>query len=251
MNNIPQSFEDFYALLFHQPLWQNHEMIPITSVIRRELQTNYSSFEKLFSLQQGVLKEYHQLGRYVEMLWKIYLENSSCFELLGHNIQINRKGKTQGEIDFILFHKLSGKTIHLEISIKFYLSIYVNNRRFCVGSNSRDRLDKKIRHLKQKQLPLLISHPLPNVQIDIRAGIISGYIFEQSSYIMGYKWIYENQLPHQDLFSQLKKMDWISGRTSLPFSRIDSLEQPELFIHQSTGSKIFIAPKGWTKSIIL
>ena len=251
MNTDSQPFKDFHTVLFQQPLWQNNAMPPILSLIRQDLQSNFSFLESQYALHSSELETQYKLGRYFEALWKIYLENSSYLELLEHNIQINRNGKTLGEVDFILLNKTNGQTVHLETSIKFYLSVYLNNRLFYVGSNSKDRLDKKVNHLKQKQLPLLRHSPLDKYSIDSRAGIISGYLFNQASYILGYKWISENQLSSKNLFSRLEKRSWISGSLTSPFSPIVTLQQPELFIHQESGSKVFIAPKEWVQSIIL
>lgn len=98
----------------------------------------------------------HFLGSYVEQLWRHYIDSSPRYRLLAHNLQVFDKSKTLGEFDFIVRDEASGKTIHQEIAVKFYLALPSPVQTECLwfGPNNIDRLDKKATHLANKQLRL-------------------------------------------------------------------------------------------------
>jgi len=125
-----------------------------------------------------------RLGLRFEAYLSFWLSSiSPNYTLLAQNIQLNEfvngLKRTIGEVDFIIEERQSGKIIHLEVTVKFYLGTapFSNPYRW-FGTNLNDQLGKKIDHLKQHQTQLLINHPeqIP-YSIDERHCIIKGRLF--------------------------------------------------------------------------
>ena len=93
-----------------------------------------------------------RLGKYFETLWSYWISHHPRYQLVENNLQIIIDGETLGEIDFIVFDKVTGKTMHWEVAVKFYLGVgdtrVMSNWH---GPNLRDRLDIKFRHLLDRQ----------------------------------------------------------------------------------------------------
>lgn len=93
-----------------------------------------------------------RLGKYFETLWFYWFSKNPRYEVLANNLQIIFDGETLGEIDFIVLDKVTGKTVHWEVAVKFYLAVgdtsLMSNWH---GPNRRDRLDIKFEHLAQRQ----------------------------------------------------------------------------------------------------
>lgn len=105
-------------------------------------------------------RPHRRLGHYFEALVEFYLLNcpDSGVTDLQRNVALRKNaadGKgvnTIGELDF-LFHQ-QGRKKHLEVAVKFYLGIELNQERLWLGPNSKDRLDKKWWRMVSHQLPL-------------------------------------------------------------------------------------------------
>lgn len=97
------------------------------------------------------------LGSRVEDFFRFYINHSSNYELVKHNIQIIHEKHTLGELDFILFDKKAQKYIHVEHVYKFYLydDSFQNEIDRYIGPNRNDTFSKKLEKLKNRQLPLL------------------------------------------------------------------------------------------------
>ncbi len=102
-----------------------------------------------------------RLGIYFEGLCAFFFKHFEGFELLAHNLQVNRElnGKhkqTLGEYDFIVRHKQ--QVLHIETAVKFYLGTGEKaediEASHWVGPNANDRLDKKVDRLLSHQLAL-------------------------------------------------------------------------------------------------
>ncbi len=98
-----------------------------------------------------------RLGIYYEALWHFYFANHPEWELLHHNLQIDRNGITLGAFDFLC--RRGDEYWHIETAVKFYLSNATNplaahDWKYWVGPEGKDRLDLKLNHLRQHQLPL-------------------------------------------------------------------------------------------------
>jgi hypothetical protein len=93
-----------------------------------------------------------RLGRYFETLWAFWLENSQRFEIVEHNLPLRDEKKTLGELDFLVLDKQSGKHLHWEMAVKFYLGAGDTQRQAnWHGPGKKDRLDLKVEHLRNKQ----------------------------------------------------------------------------------------------------
>lgn len=93
-----------------------------------------------------------RLGRYFEMLWTFWLENSSRFEVIEQNLPLRDQGKTLGELDFLVFDKVSGQNLHWEVAVKFYLGVGDTRQHSSWhGPGKKDRLDLKVEHLRHRQ----------------------------------------------------------------------------------------------------
>jgi hypothetical protein len=109
------------------------------------------------------------LGKRAEYYFQFLIEQSSNYESVVSNIQIFNDKITIGEIDFIVRNLKTDQLLHIELVYKFYiydpkitpdptdilpekttaeLSKYV-------GPNRRDTFLKKLKRLKEHQLPLL------------------------------------------------------------------------------------------------
>lgn len=120
-----------------------------------------------------------RLGHRFETLVSYWLTISPNYELIQQNIQIIENGVTFGEIDFIIKEVSTGKNIHLEVCVKFYLGTtpYKDPYRW-FGTNTKDQLGRKLDHLLTHQSQLskkykqYFSH-----QIDERHCFIKGRLF--------------------------------------------------------------------------
>lgn len=102
-----------------------------------------------------------RLGRRFEALFTALLDATPEVSVLTHGLPIRDNLQTVGELDYVI--AFEGQVIHLEIAIKFYagLSDPVARKQPSgwVGPSCQDRLDLKMDHLVNHQLPLA-EHPL-------------------------------------------------------------------------------------------
>ncbi len=101
-----------------------------------------------------------KLGSVFEGLVSFWLNISPNYQEKRQNIQIIEDNHTYGEIDFIIEEISTGKIIHLEVAVKFYLGCepYADTYRW-FGTTTFDQLGKKIDHLKAHQTQLTKKHP--------------------------------------------------------------------------------------------
>lgn len=113
--------------------------------------------------EQFLPHKFTRIGLYYEALieflcTKGYKDGVFPYELITKNLQVNTPQSTVGEFDFLL-HDQSGKQIHLEAAIKYFLlndklEGESENWSSWVGPNSRDRLDIKMERMRDHQLTL-------------------------------------------------------------------------------------------------
>ena len=135
----------------------------------------------------------HRLGVYFEHLWHFFLEQDPATDLAAHNLPIHHHGKTLGEFDCIYFCHERQRHFHLELAVKFFLSHRqastdetASHWNEWLGPNTKDRLDRKIEHLMQRQIRLG-DNPVAREQLR-RLGIfelgkeveIKGYLFQST-----------------------------------------------------------------------
>lgn len=96
-----------------------------------------------------------RLGLYYERLWQFALDAAPGIELLAANLPIRQAGHTLGELDLLL--RDAEGVHHLELAIKLYLGperASGTRPAHWLGPGSHDRLDIKLDHLSQHQLPM-------------------------------------------------------------------------------------------------
>lgn len=97
-------------------------------------------------------KPVRRLGLYYERLWQFALQAATDVEVVAANLPIRQNGQTLGELDLLLRDEESEH--HLELAVKFYLGTAGSDAAHWLGPGSHDRLDLKLGHLAQHQLPL-------------------------------------------------------------------------------------------------
>ena len=120
-----------------------------------------------------------RLGHRFEALVSFWLSISPNFKLMQQNIQIIEGGRTFGEIDFIILEISSGKIIHLEVCVKFYLGTepFKDPYRW-FGTNTKDQLGRKLDHLLTHQSQLSQKYKSHfSHKIDERHCFIKGRLF--------------------------------------------------------------------------
>jgi len=165
------------------------------------------------------------LGHRFEALVAYWIKLSPNFDLLDNNIQIIVEGKTFGEIDFIIQDIRSKKIIHLEVAVKFYLgSPPYHNAFYWYGTNTKDQLGKKIKHLKEKQTQLATIHKsfLKNrgFEINEKHCLLKGRLFYPlaidkapngvNSDHLRARWIQHKAKPNNALYYPLDKPNWLA-----------------------------------------
>ncbi len=125
-----------------------------------------------------------RLGKYFETLWFYWLSHQPDYEIVENNVQIIIDGETLGEIDFIIYDKLTKQTIHWELAVKFYLGAGDTSKmRNWHGPNLRDRLDIKVDHLLHRQSLLSKDKRVvqwlkqKGIRIDACAVILKGRLY--------------------------------------------------------------------------
>lgn len=180
----------------------------------------------------------HRLGHYYEMLWQALIESTPATDLLACDFQLNAEGKTLGALDFLLWDSNNQRYTHLEVAVKFYLLAgNYDDPMAWIGPNAKDRLGRKLQHMRQTQSQLLaganardllnktlIKPPLPALDNDNLETqlMIQGWLFTQAAAEtsvthshMGH-WCRLSALPAlcaflPDNLLWLPKYHWISG----------------------------------------
>ena len=96
-----------------------------------------------------------RLGLYYERLWQFAVQHAPGIELIAANLPIRRQGHTLGELDMLLRDR--DGVHHLELAIKLYLGPQSGDGRDpaqWLGPGCHDRLDRKLAHLAEHQLPI-------------------------------------------------------------------------------------------------
>ena len=96
-----------------------------------------------------------RLGLYYERLWQFAIQHAPGVELLAANLPIQGDGRTLGELDLLLRDKDGDH--HIELAIKLYLGRQDQDGEepaHWLGPGAVDRLDVKLAHLNEHQLPM-------------------------------------------------------------------------------------------------
>ena len=115
-------------------------------------QLDRDSYDLLHWLAQARTR---RLGLYYERLWQYAVRHAPGIELIAANMPIRREGHTLGELDMLLRDR--DGVHHLELAIKLYLGPQNGDGHDTaqwLGPGCHDRLDRKLAHLSQHQLPI-------------------------------------------------------------------------------------------------
>lgn len=94
-----------------------------------------------------------RLGSDFEQLWQCWLSEHPRWQLLAHNLPIRESNRTLGEFDLLVRDRETGEQEHWELAVKFYLGYgNLDQPQSWHGPKFRDRLDHKLRHLRDDQL---------------------------------------------------------------------------------------------------
>ncbi|MCQ9472975.1 DUF1853 family protein [Pseudomonas alliivorans] len=96
-----------------------------------------------------------RLGRYYERLWQFAVQHAPGVEIIAANLPIRMGGQTLGELDMLLRDR--DGVHHVELAIKLYLGPQDgdgSDPAQWLGPGCHDRLDRKLAHLSQHQLPI-------------------------------------------------------------------------------------------------
>ncbi len=116
------------------------------------LQLDDDSSDLLDWLSQGATR---RLGLYYERLWQFALKQAPGVELIAANLPIRKEGHTLGELDILLRDR--DGVHHMELAIKLYLGPQNGDGldpAHWLGPGCHDRLDRKLAHLAEHQLPI-------------------------------------------------------------------------------------------------
>lgn len=115
-------------------------------------QLDRDSYPLLHCLSLGRTR---RLGLYYERLWQFAVQHAPGIELIAANLPIRHEGHTLGELDLLLRDR--DGIHHLELAIKLYLGPQQGDGRDTaqwLGPGCHDRLDRKLAHLREHQLPI-------------------------------------------------------------------------------------------------
>lgn len=96
-----------------------------------------------------------RLGLYYERLWQFAVRHAPGVEIIVANLPIRQGGHTLGELDMLLRDR--DGVHHVELAIKLYLGPQDgdgSDPAQWLGPGCHDRLDRKLTHLSQHQLPM-------------------------------------------------------------------------------------------------
>lgn len=161
------------------------QVYEITLPWLKKVDTDPAELDELLAGQKD-----RRMGKYFETLWFYWLSHNPRYQVIENNLQIIIDGETLGEIDFIVYDKLTGQTMHWEVAIKFYLGVDdVREMSNWHGPNLRDRLDIKVQHLMQRQSVITRDHQVANwleqqgIRIDRCTVILKGRLYYPWEYL--------------------------------------------------------------------
>ena len=204
----------------------------------------------LDAIAQHIITSYdfNRLGHYFEELTYNIIHSIRSNEVLLRNEQIKRNNKTLGEIDLLYRDLNTNQLVHLEMAIKFFISIDGSlDTRSLVGPNAYDRFDKKLELLISKQQH---NAKFLNYEEEITSKILfKGYLFhpfnngfkhDKSSNIpkdvdVGWylRWSeFKNSELTEAKFIMLNKKEWCSYHETTNSDRIMDFKQLIQFIDE-------------------
>ncbi|MCH8550649.1 MAG: DUF1853 family protein [Natronospirillum sp.] len=184
---------------------------------------------------------HRRLGQYFEALWLSWLAEHPHWTVGLSHFPVRQQGRTLGEIDVIVRNQDSADWLHLELAVKFYLRINlpgVPSDAHWLGPGLQDSLQRKFRHMTNRQLPLgrheLVSAELGQAVARHRI-LLRGRFFEplptDTEQIRGSP-VSDQQahwctlsacraLPERTRFLTLQRSQWLTGPSALQWTHRD------------------------------
>lgn len=158
-----------------------------------------------------------KLGHLYEDALAHLLEASLRVELLETNLQIQEsRQNTVGELDYLIRDLSSGGLVHLELAVKFYLAVEIDEMMVFPGPDARDNYHRKLARLREHQLVLcrkyrdLLPEKYRGEEIEVKQ-LIYGSLFDHvdagepsvadfiSPNCRRGKWLYQSELTNDFL----------------------------------------------------
>lgn len=107
--------------------------------------------------KKGTLLNFQQkLGHLYEEALAVMLDSTARYDSLAQGVQIRREaGQTIGELDFLIKDLATGRLIHLELAVKFYLAVETESGVLLPGPDARDNYFRKLEKMRSHQLMLV------------------------------------------------------------------------------------------------
>ena len=165
-----------------------------------------------------------RVGHYFENLVHYWLKHVRGVEMVAHRQPVREAGRTLGELDFV-FRDEADRLTHWEAAVKFYLLTNETPPRY-LGPNTADSLARKIRRLREHQLPLSARC---YEDVVIRGAFVKGRIYHHVAAVsrptifpelhprhLRGAWLHRSELsaalalPEARSFTVLKKPFWLT-----------------------------------------
>jgi hypothetical protein len=138
---------------FPKPDWFLSQLADLEPALQM-LAADHSALETLNQHSRQL-----RLGGYFEQLILWWLNHSTRYQVLAHNLQVNDQGRTLGAFDLIVHDKQDQLNEHWELACKFYLQDGDSGLiQSWFGPARKDKLEKKLQHLLNHQIALS-QHP--------------------------------------------------------------------------------------------
>jgi hypothetical protein len=195
----------------------------IDSIMPEEVSTQWQQSLALLNADPSPLISYiskrktRRVGFYYESLVSFLISHFEGLKLITEHLQIQEKGKTLGEIDFIYQDQNTLKVAHLETAVKFYLGVEsrINQEsiyKHWIGPMIQDRLDLKLSHLINHQTKITQQSAFSTMadQLNLHLPLtqevlLQGYLFQHPLENTTQPFDHENKSPN--LWLKLGEID--------------------------------------------
>ena len=152
-----------------------------------------------------------KLGHLYEDALAELISNSATLELIARNLQIFYAiGRTLGELDYVVYDRVSKNQIHIELAVKFYLGVLQKGTWHFPGPDPRDNWHRKLERMRTHQFQLA------------KTSEARAYLHEK----FGIETIETQQLIYGRLFDPIDCAD----RSQLPAMAADALRGRWLYV---------------------
>jgi len=212
-----------------------------------------------------------KLGHYFEALVAYLFLASTGFQVLAQNRTIVADKRTLGELDLLVQDLASGRVIHLELALKFYLWVPGQRSPVWVGSGLHDFMADKVQRLYQHQLclpdlararqcwptnlPYPTEHrlwmpgrlyvPESSQALGVPHTQFRDTPFELNSQALLSSWS-ESKPSAQSPTGSIRKADWLVGQPPEPgLTDAPTHALPAQFVRPDHSVPVYVLPPNW------